>query len=727
VVDFGGWPGVGRRVSKPDGERRLPDPMKTLVVEDNLMDQCLLAKVLADHGHEVVSFESAEQAILAYQKQFYPLLIADAALPGMGGLQFCKWIRSQPNGDKVFVLVATAPNHPANLGEVFDAGANDFIAKPLELGSLNARLSVAEREMKGFFERKDAERLLAESQDSFDRLVKTAREGVWWLDGDLRTEFANARMAELLGQAPEELEGRSVADFIPETLRSKAAGLFEEQKHAELRCEFALRRKDGTECPVLLAANPVLTPTGDSRGVLWLVTDLGPQRQIEAQLAETQAQRRLEVESLTTQLRTAAVATEQAASDVARLTEENQEARRCLATTQQQASAARGKAVEALRAETKRRRAVEEDLARVRRDLSARVAQLEAELTQSRKALEAETHRTQQAEVASSRTHSDLQAQLQKLGEQLARSLEDLKSEVTVRKELEAALRKAQEDIQLQALQHVQGLAEAGKSLQAEADERRRLTEMLQCARRDAEARAAQNSRELTELEQTVRATQQNLQEELTRHQEAVETEKRLRDELAQRERIHADEVQQLRQALGQTGEEQHRLKEALARAEADAEAGLKIASGEAGRVAEDLQREKAERLRAEEALRLSRDELATRSKQHTTELIEVNQHVSALMTERQRIDEELVKLRQQTGTRAKEQMDDMLKAADELRSLLAERRQLQRQVERLSAALRVADQQAGSSPANPPNLGVVELPATPDNPSQPALASAAP
>ncbi|PYM11733.1 MAG: response regulator, partial [Verrucomicrobia bacterium] len=43
--------------------------MKTLIVEDDMMSQCVLAKVLTERGHEVVSYENAEQAILAYQKQ----------------------------------------------------------------------------------------------------------------------------------------------------------------------------------------------------------------------------------------------------------------------------------------------------------------------------------------------------------------------------------------------------------------------------------------------------------------------------------------------------------------------------------------------------------------------------------------------------------------------------------------------------------------------------------
>ena len=64
--------------------------MKALVIEHDLISQCLLAKLLGERGLEVVTFANAEQAILAYQKEFYPLAFVDADLPGMNGLEFCR-------------------------------------------------------------------------------------------------------------------------------------------------------------------------------------------------------------------------------------------------------------------------------------------------------------------------------------------------------------------------------------------------------------------------------------------------------------------------------------------------------------------------------------------------------------------------------------------------------------------------------------------------------------
>jgi DNA-binding response OmpR family regulator len=154
--------------------------MKTLVIEDDLKSQCLLAKVLAERGHEVTTFENAEQAILAYQQAFYPLVFVDAGLPGMDGLQFCRWIRSQPQGERVFVMVATEPNLPQDVNQVLELGANDFLSKPYELNGLRARLSIAEQQMERFFEQQQLEQALEDETKRWTEVeadVAKLREG----------------------------------------------------------------------------------------------------------------------------------------------------------------------------------------------------------------------------------------------------------------------------------------------------------------------------------------------------------------------------------------------------------------------------------------------------------------------------------------------------------------------------------------------------------------------
>jgi len=95
------------------------------------------------------------------------------------------------------------------------AGANDFLPKPFDVTALGVRLTIAERQMKDFFERKGLEESLLQSQESFHRVVKTSNDGVWLLNAQFRTEYINPQMAEMLRYQVEELADSPVNRFCP--------------------------------------------------------------------------------------------------------------------------------------------------------------------------------------------------------------------------------------------------------------------------------------------------------------------------------------------------------------------------------------------------------------------------------------------------------------------------------------------------------------------------------
>ena len=72
----------------------------------------------------------------------FDFLILDWMLPGKSGVEFVPRIRAQPNGDEMFILLVTARPTPRTCRRALEAGANDYLTKPLDLGLLNVRLSV---------------------------------------------------------------------------------------------------------------------------------------------------------------------------------------------------------------------------------------------------------------------------------------------------------------------------------------------------------------------------------------------------------------------------------------------------------------------------------------------------------------------------------------------------------------------------------------------------------
>ncbi len=134
--------------------------LSVLIVEDDPVTRALLERQIRKRGHHAVPCESAEVALARLLEQFYPLILLDVQLPGMSGLELCRHLRAQPDGDQYYVLVGTGNDKPEDLRDILDAGASDYVAKPYHPGLLNVRLTVAEKQIKEIAARKRLEREL---------------------------------------------------------------------------------------------------------------------------------------------------------------------------------------------------------------------------------------------------------------------------------------------------------------------------------------------------------------------------------------------------------------------------------------------------------------------------------------------------------------------------------------------------------------------------------------
>ncbi len=109
-------------------------------------------------------------------------------------------------------------------------------------------------------------------------IVDAAQEGVWFLDTDGRITFANARMGEILGLAPDKVVGRPVFDFLLSMAEPvSAAGTVEAR----------LVRDGGGQVLALVAGRPLTDAEGHWMGTAVMVTDVTSAREAEAALVYT--------------------------------------------------------------------------------------------------------------------------------------------------------------------------------------------------------------------------------------------------------------------------------------------------------------------------------------------------------------------------------------------------------------------------------------------------------
>jgi PAS domain S-box-containing protein len=125
-----------------------------------------------------------------------------------------------------------------------------------------------------------AESALRASERRFRAMLETANEGVWLVDREARTQYANDRMAALLGTTPEQVTASSMFDFVyPEDTETARQRIAFNLGGRSAEFDFRFRRADGEEVLVLAGTSPVRDDAGRVVGALGLFTDITARRQ----------------------------------------------------------------------------------------------------------------------------------------------------------------------------------------------------------------------------------------------------------------------------------------------------------------------------------------------------------------------------------------------------------------------------------------------------------------
>ncbi len=161
--------------------------LRTLVVEDEPSTRLFIREVLHRRGHEVQACADAESAWEVAQGEVFSLAVLDMTLPGMDGSELCRKLRKLPYGDELVVVFVTGADSVDDLGRALDAGADDYILKPVVEANLPVRFALIERRIHFLHDRKRTEEGLLQDalKDSvtdlvnrtlfFEQLQRTAR------------------------------------------------------------------------------------------------------------------------------------------------------------------------------------------------------------------------------------------------------------------------------------------------------------------------------------------------------------------------------------------------------------------------------------------------------------------------------------------------------------------------------------------------------------------------
>lgn len=118
---------------------------KILVVDADVAVQRLLAKWLGNAGYHVEVASRPQDAIVSIENECPSILITDWDLPDMNGLDFCRWLRSQELPRYVYTLLLTVHTTTSDMIKGLEAGADDFLRKPIDRNEMLARMHSGDR------------------------------------------------------------------------------------------------------------------------------------------------------------------------------------------------------------------------------------------------------------------------------------------------------------------------------------------------------------------------------------------------------------------------------------------------------------------------------------------------------------------------------------------------------------------------------------------------------
>lgn len=118
---------------------------RVLLVDDSQLQLKLVGSTLRRWGFDVITAESGAEALEICAHTPPDLILSDWMMPGMTGLDLCREFRQMDRDKYGYFILVTSKNEKGDIAQGLDAGADDFLSKPVNNDEMRARINAAER------------------------------------------------------------------------------------------------------------------------------------------------------------------------------------------------------------------------------------------------------------------------------------------------------------------------------------------------------------------------------------------------------------------------------------------------------------------------------------------------------------------------------------------------------------------------------------------------------
>lgn len=163
---------------EPEARQDYQAVRSILVVDDSPSLRLTLSRMLRRSGYLVREAGSGLAALTACREEPPDLVLSDWMMPEMDGLEFCREFRRMARDSYGYFILLTSKSDKEDIARGFDAGADDFLTKPVNGAELRARITAAERVLRMELELTEKNRLIRATLNELQAIYES-------INGDL--------------------------------------------------------------------------------------------------------------------------------------------------------------------------------------------------------------------------------------------------------------------------------------------------------------------------------------------------------------------------------------------------------------------------------------------------------------------------------------------------------------------------------------------------------------
>ncbi|MBC7561008.1 MAG: response regulator [Dermatophilaceae bacterium] len=268
-----------------------------LIVDDESQNCRLLEALLVPEGYDTRTAASGEDALVSIAKDPPDLILLDVMMPGPDGRQVARALKADPATANIPIIMVTAQTDREARLAGLEAGAEDFLTKPVDRAELWLRvrnllrlkeLSDLLEHHRGTLEAEVAART-AELQEAFEAarsMIESSLDALVAISPEGLITDANEATVKATGVPRQELIGTAFSQCFTEPEKAKAIYQLVFEKGMAVDYPLTMRHRDGTLTEVLYNASVYRDGGGKVLGVFAAARDVTEQNRAETELAE---------------------------------------------------------------------------------------------------------------------------------------------------------------------------------------------------------------------------------------------------------------------------------------------------------------------------------------------------------------------------------------------------------------------------------------------------------